>query len=848
MSLAEDSMPSYMRVRRRYTQQALENWFRRMVREWEESFTEAEITLGRKFYLDDLIREVELTEKDAIIRARDDAGDSYVIVEWPQKRPIVRASIEDLTRGRAIAVAGLYEIDELLADEIPPIPLGPDAAGEVRSVQDSLSGSLVASPPIDFPVEFRPLFLQFTTSEEGLSFQAYWEENEEELMPAFGEDSDTEINPREREMLVRLTGLARRSGFVYRPEREAFLLPDATRAVPFLSDSLSTWEDYFDIELDDEAERLQHGSHHAEVVASLDFEESTGRIAVEWRFRDEDNWLSDEEGERLKRAGSRGIIIPGRGAVKLRTEQILALKDWERFAAENEGQGLPAYLAFSVFFQRRLKVILPETLARWKQSLRQAREEGSGEALSDPAGSVPDFLRPYQKAGVAWMNKLHQAGCHGLLADEMGLGKTVQVLSLICQAAPLNGPSLIVCPASVIPVWQNEVGRFFPGMPVSVLGRGDLKTIKSDTPQIWLASYHQLRRLRSSAGEISWRYVVLDEAQTIKNPTAKVALTCYALKAEKRIVLTGTPLENRATDLWSLFHFLMPGLLGDKAMFERSVDEGGDVFLQSLQQQLAPFILRRTKTAVVRELPEKNEYVLHCPLTDLQKEEYDRLSQQGIERMGANIQAALKSEPLGFLTLLTRLRQVCCDPRLLPWVSDSAPVGGKIQALVEKLEELVQGGHKVVIFSQFTRLLDRVKLALEENFPSLPQHVLTGKSIDRERPVSRFQEEPGAAAMLVSLRAGGTGITLHAADYVFLMDPWWNPAVEQQAVDRVHRIGQEKPVFVYRMISDGTIEARIQKLQVGKRELFRRIVRQTAEAPDAEELLRDLQSLIERKD
>ena len=421
------------------------------------------------------------------------------------------------------------------------------------------------------------------------------------------------------------------------------------------------------------------------------------------------------------------------------------------------------------------------------------------------------------------MHHLCDVGCHGLLADEMGLGKTLQVLTLLATRAQLDLPSLIVCPASVVPVWQEEIQRFYPHLVVDVLKNGHDFTARKDAV-VWLASYTQLRKHRALLEKQSFAYAVLDEGQFIKNPDAKVTQTCFAVRARHRLVLSGTPLENRQLDLWSIFRFLLPGLLGSRVAFEASLTQDRAGTLDRLRAQLAPFILRRTKNEVATELPQKVEMELLCPLTEVQRAEYAKICAEGLDRLGDDVSAALREKSFGFLALLTRLRQVCCDPDLLPWMNSPLADSGKINLLVEKLAEVIASGHKVVIFSQFVMLLDRVRQALAENFPELPRYELTGVTLDRLKPVHSFQHAKGAAVMLVSLKAAGTGITLHAADYVFLLDPWWNPAVEAQAVDRVHRIGQKSTVFVYRMVTAGTIEERIQALQASKKDLFDRIV------------------------
>jgi SNF2 family DNA or RNA helicase len=310
-------------------------------------------------------------------------------------------------------------------------------------------------------------------------------------------------------------------------------------------------------------------------------------------------------------------------------------------------------------------------------------------------------------------------------------------------------------------------------------------------------------------------------------------------------VLTGTPLENRQLDLWSIFRYLLPGLLGSRSGFEASLNADRVNTLTRLRTQLAPFILRRTKNEVAKELPPKVEMELLCPLTDVQRAEYARICSEGLNRLGDDVGAAMREKSFGFLALLTRLRQVCCDPDMLPWMHSPLSDSGKINLLVEKLAEVISSGHKAVIFSQFVMLLDRVREALAMQFPELPRYELTGMTLDRQKPVQGFQNAQGAAVMLVSLKAAGTGITLHAADYVFLLDPWWNPAVEAQAVDRVHRIGQTNTVFVYRMVTAGTIEERIQALKASKKDLFDKLIGGLGGDFDLSQHFNSLQSLIQ---
>lgn len=537
----------------------------------------------------------------------------------------------------------------------------------------------------------------------------------------------------------------------------------------------------------------------------------------------------------LLKRGTSPTILPSVGIVELPTEQIAAIESWRKNVADTHREGeLSPYLVFSLFNDSRFKLTISPEMAEWRDSVVKP---------APVSAELPELLRPYQRRGVEWLHHLADVGCHGLLADEMGLGKTLQVISLLA-ARPLIGTStLIVCPASVVPVWAEEIERFFPQMRTDVVKTGHDFTLTTE-PLVWLASYTQLRKHKYLLAQTEFGYAILDEGQFIKNPDAKVTRATFAIRAQHRVVLTGTPLENRQLDLWSIFRFLLPGLLGSRASFESQLNGDHEGTVKRLRSQLAPFILRRTKSEVATELPQKVEMDLHCPMTEVQRLEYAKICSEGLQRLGDDVETAMREKSFGFLALLTRLRQVCCDPDMLPWRRSPLTDSGKIGLLIEKLAEVIDSGHKVVIFSQFVMLLDRVKEALATHYPDLPQYELTGMTLDRQKPVQAFQTSEGAGAMLVSLKAAGTGITLHAADYVFLLDPWWNPAVEAQAVDRVHRIGQTNTVFVYRMVTAGTIEERIQDLKASKKDLFDQIVGGLGGDYDLSQHFTSLQDLV----
>ena len=636
----------------------------------------------------------------------------------------------------------------------------------------------------------------------------------------------------ERGKVISLTAQARKAHFHFNADLQAYVLDEISDIPYFVEHVLPSWRKHFRIEQDDSVDRLKEGVHRVEIEAQARRGSSDAGLNLEWVFRVGEQFLSSDQ---ISALSGGTILIPEIGMVSIEPAKLKSVGDWEKSLKAMDHKNLPPYLLFSLFGDRNLNVTVTPELDTWRKQLSTGPM---------PMDELPDFLRPYQRRGVEWLAHLCEHECHGLLADEMGLGKTVQLISLIACRPVAEKQHIVVCPASVVPVWQDEIHRFYPKIPVHILS-ADNDFLQNIKPGLWIASYAQLRNHRAMLGKKSFGYAILDEGQFIKNPDAKVTNTCFEIQARHRIVLTGTPLENRQLDLWSLFHFLLPGLLGTRQQFEAALGKNRDSMVERLRAQLAPFMMRRTKAQVAKELPPKVETILLSPLTEVQRREYARVCSEGLARLGDDIGKALREKSFGFLSLLTRLRQICCDPDLLPWLEADHSESGKLNMLVEKLEEAIGGGHKVVIFSQFVMLLNRVKGVLEGRFAGLPRFELTGSTLDRQKPVQEFQTTDGPAVMLLSLKAAGTGITLHAADYVFLLDPWWNPAVEEQAVDRVHRLGQTKTVFVYRMVTSGTIEERIQVLKGEKKQLFSRIVESKGGQLSIREHFQTLNSLIE---
>ncbi len=452
-------------------------------------------------------------------------------------------------------------------------------------------------------------------------------------------------------------------------------------------------------------------------------------------------------------------------------------------------------------------------------------------------------LRPYQEEGLGWLQFLRRHRFGGILADDMGLGKTVQTLAHLVlekQQGRLNKPSLIVAPVSTLGNWQQEIHRFAPELTCLTLhgSRRRESFPLIDTVDIVITGYPLLQLDGEVLQAREFYLVILDEAQMIKNPRAKVSQAARALRAEYRLCLTGTPVENHLGELWSLFDFVQPGLLGGERHFQRHyrtpIEKNGNrPRAQALAQRLAPFLLRRTKDAVAQDLPPKTEIVESIVLDEKQRDFYDGIRLATHRRIQEVVQQqGLARSQITILDALLKLRQACCDPRLLDVAAatrDEIP-SAKLDWLSTVLPELIAEGRRVLLFSQFTSMLRLIEAAVTAL--SIPYCLLTGETQHRAEVIARFQT--GAVPLfLISLKAGGTGLNLTAADTVIHYDPWWNPAVEAQATDRAHRIGQDKPVFVYKLIAQDTVEERIMQLQAAKYALANRLYTENSASPAA---------------
>jgi superfamily II DNA or RNA helicase len=619
-------------------------------------------------------------------------------------------------------------------------------------------------------------------------------------------------------------------------------LPTEKEAAHFLANVLPRWRDRWEVVLGD---RLQAFLTKCEVIMPEVAIRPVGNdwLAVDIAFKNErgETPLTPIEVRRLlEKGGSHQRLANGRIAL-VQTESA---KEFQEVVFDCDAQQTEAGLRIP----RRFGVYLTEAVRENNWQPPTALSPFQDVVLPDHLG---DRLRPYQRTGVNWLQHLGANGLGGILADEMGLGKTIQALAWLAarKAAKENGapsgralptapvgldrrasrmPSLVICPTSLVTNWQAEAARFTPGLKTLLLHGPNRQARFADVADhdLVITSYALLRRDSERYARWEFDTVILDEAQHIKNRFSQNAQATKILKASQRFVLTGTPMENSLDELWSIFDFLMPGYLGPakefKDRYETPIARAGDAAaLRRLRQRLRPFVLRRTKAEVAPELPAKIEQVAWCEMSAEQQSVYQAILEQGrrqvFEHAGKGSDA---KQRMAVLTTLTRLRQACCHLDLLPardgntWSEPSA----KLELCMELIEEACSGGHRVLVFSQFVRLLRLIETALRTE--EISWCYLDGATVDRQAEVRRFQETRDIPVFLISLKAGGTGLNLTGADTVIHFDPWWNPAVEEQATARAHRIGQTNIVTSYKLIAQGSVEEKIVRLQEKKKELI----------------------------
>jgi hypothetical protein len=548
-------------------------------------------------------------------------------------------------------------------------------------------------------------------------------------------------------------------------------------------------------------------------------------LAVSAEWEQEGLKLTPADLQRLQTATGRFIKLPDSGWVELDTAAVQSAQE----AMADMGVDGLASISQKVGMEQVAHLDDAE-LQRFVDSpqakaLRDRLKTFRGVPSAELPASVEAEMRPYQKEGFDFLCHLSQIKLGGILADDMGLGKTLQTLAWLSWLKESNGkqhkPSLVICPASVLHNWQREASRFSPNQKVLVLESGSARhNLRKQIPQhdIIVTNYALLRRDLEALQKFSFRALILDEAQFIKNPGAQVTQSVKQLNAEHRLALTGTPLENRLLDLWSIVDFIQPNYLGNQEQFTETYEPRGEnaesaqrIARRRLSAKLRPLLLRRMKKNVAKDLPDRIEQRRDCELGEQQRKLYLAELRRSRDRVMQTVaEQGINKSKIHVLAALTRLRQICCHPRLVGNDAES----GKTETLFELLDSLLAEGQKVLLFSQFVQMLQLLEQECRQR--GIPTHMLTGQTKERQEVVNAFQNDDNASVFLLSLRAAGTGLNLTTSSYVILYDPWWNPAVEAQAIDRSHRIGQTQTVNAYRLISPGTVEEKIWELQQSK--------------------------------
>lgn len=563
-----------------------------------------------------------------------------------------------------------------------------------------------------------------------------------------------------------------------------------------------------------------------ELDVLFDFRESSGIDWFEFKplYKFKDSSFTQEEIAKLVASNSRYVRLADGQLATIPKQKFENITTYLEGTKNQKGKYLlqknNLYFLYSLA-RADIKAQLDNNLKKLIENLQNF----NGLEVNKLPEEISGKPRHYQAAGYNWLLFLNRHGFHGILADDMGVGKTFQVLLLLLYLKQQNlskGPSLIIAPTSVIYNWLAEAQKFTPSLKVQVVfgAKNRAESIKqAQNYDLLVTSYALLRNDLEYYAKHNFNYVILDEAQYIKNKKALSTRAVKSIKCNNRLALTGTPIENRLSELWSIFDFLMPGFLSTYPYFRTFYESD----TAKLKAKIRPFLLRRTKQDVLTELPDKNEIDSYCTMLPEQEHLYlSILQSQKKELFNVIDDKGLGRSQINILSALLKLRQICCHPKLLKLSNNIH--SAKFDLFKELLHEIIEDGHKVVVFTQFVEMLQLMKRHLEEH--KIAYSYLDGSTKKRQNVIEDFNKDEHKRVFLCSLKAGGIGINLTAANYVILYDPWWNPAVEQQAMDRVHRLGQQKKVFVYKLITKGTVEEKIMQLKARKKDLLSTIVDQ----------------------
>jgi superfamily II DNA or RNA helicase len=608
-------------------------------------------------------------------------------------------------------------------------------------------------------------------------------------------------------------------------------------AIAFWSHGIGTlpdeWERFIPNDLVDLNVRDKSITTRARVSSGVDW------LSLDMVFEADGVTVDERELRECLESGRRLVRLQDGSYAPVKAEEVgEILERMAEIYATASGNGKTLPLAQAGRVQDLLSLVGKSSVTpAAKQLFSKLQSVGEIEQIAKPR-TLKATLRPYQKEGFSWLAFLHELKTGGILADDMGLGKTVQTIALLLwlkAKSKTKVTHLVVAPTSVVPNWLREIEKFAPTLNALAWHGPDREKQldKLEDTDVLITSYALVRRDEEFFQKRGFGYVILDEAQHIKNPMSATARAVKKVQSEHRLALTGTPIENRLSEIWSIFDFVAPSLLGDLSRFEekfaRPIDRGDKNAAEKLRAAIHRFVLRRDKLDVAKDLPPKIEQDILVPMADDQTKLYAQILRQVRESVMSEVEKqGLAKAKIQILAALTRLRQVACDPRLMKLEGDwSAETSGKLGALREIMQEAVAGGHRVLIFSQFVEMLHLIRNVLDEE--GMKYEWLTGATTDRMERVDHFNSDTSVSAFLISLKAGGTGLNLVGADTVIHFDPWWNPAVEDQATDRAHRIGQQKTVSVYRLIAKDSVEEKILQLSEKKRALVANVL--SSEAP-----------------
>ncbi len=640
-------------------------------------------------------------------------------------------------------------------------------------------------------------------------------------------DSEFELNFERELTRFGFTNFGRGKNFIWR-------IDDPEAIGTFFDMMLAKWhQERLGIMLTSATATLSRGGCGVpELVATAELKEQlAGKYLIECTFYAGTSRLTWREAVNTTKSNCNYIITMGREVIRFSPAFKQFMQGMANIAQlDRDDPYLVAIPQAAIYYWCQLGAGVPGIIPDEFSGMVHALKPSSGDGIAEThelahSERFKGELRTYQREGLDWLRSMTGNNFNVILADEMGLGKTIQALALIAELPPSAYPSLVVCPASLLDNWQRESEKFIDGVKTLIIAGSKRKALWAEAGNydLLVASYTIVKRDVEIIKQLNFSYMILDEAQHIKNPSTVNAKSCKDIQAEHKIVLTGTPLENSSSDLWSIFDFLAPGLLGSYSGFKKYYAEiNNDRFLQEdLTARVGNFILRRTKDKVCEDLPPKIEQVIYCEMAKDQRKLYNEVFSYG-QQLVATYNKAKKKNGFEILTTLLRLRQICCNPKLLPDMESVKIGSAKTDLLKELVLENIDSGHKMLIFSQFTSLLKIIRTWLDES--EISYEYLDGTSKKRQDIVDNFNNSPEIPVFLLSLKAGGVGLNLTSADTVIIFDPWWNPAVEDQATDRTHRIGQTRTVNSIKLVMEDSIEERILQLKSKKQQLFDNLI------------------------